>query len=578
MFFPTLEVIHAVLEYTLALEPKEPFDEKFDQTFWIYSFVPLSFNKDRSIFIKHVDESRPANNQDKFENAPGYTKCSHPYHHPELRAITSHIHPFYVILNAGEKIAALEDTEFADLCSRESSALSINRIYNLWMKGYTGKRPSKQHRHDEDEADEDAMSSIDEVDILSSEDVCDDSEDLETPRNRASAVSDADDSDEESSEKQTEHQSLRSKGYDNDSGDENTTIPGIPPPLTLIATTSRKGNLGNFSDDLFAPSRSRSVVTAPAAFKLSGVADSNSRLMSRSRESNHESPLQSKSHAGSSRTFIGPSQGRSNITSDRRKAKPPGTLCVSSKQEHERLELASRPGVHSYKSYDLNQKMQQRNFTQLPLKKRPAVQHQSQSDVGVTPCPYIPKKIREQRSYRGEELASIHRQKTEENRRKERPRNAHYSISEPTPQQDTEDSTASPIQSASSEPNVEIPSAEPTPSGSSERSGIAAQLDLPKSEEHRWQSSAKPIVDSEAPLSEPAASGSPESSGIEQQVVQLDLRNSTPDPSTNQSRGAPPHLSIIIPGDKRVLGSPNSSPSQESPTKKMRPYSSPPLE
>uniref|UniRef100_A0A0W0FQE3 HNH nuclease domain-containing protein n=1 Tax=Moniliophthora roreri TaxID=221103 RepID=A0A0W0FQE3_MONRR len=180
MFIPTAEVIESIMAHVEVPGIKEPFDEKFNNEFWTYSFIPLSFNPDRSIFIKHIDENTPSDKTDKFVNAPDYTVCSYPYEHPMIQAIESHIHPFFVILNAGEKIAALENAERMSLSAREPRAFSIEQIYRSWMDGYTGEVATR-HLHDGG-ANDDCMSSLDEGDNPSSADIRDNSDQVVASR------------------------------------------------------------------------------------------------------------------------------------------------------------------------------------------------------------------------------------------------------------------------------------------------------------------------------------------------------------------------------------------------------------
>uniref|UniRef100_A0A0W0FB14 Uncharacterized protein n=2 Tax=Moniliophthora roreri TaxID=221103 RepID=A0A0W0FB14_MONRR len=548
MFFPTVEVIEEIMVYALAPGTKDLFDQKFDNEFWIYSFVPLSFNADRSIFIKNTDENLPGSAEDKFANALGYTECPYPYDHPVLRAIESHIHPFYAIFNAGQKIAALGDMERAKLYQREPSALLVFKIYDVWTAEYISQKPNEQRdRHNKADAN-DGISPKDQGDLPNPIDVHDDLDSsvggaaeakekgklLPGIMEEVSDVSDGEDTEASDGEEDD------TKDYDSSLNGENATVFGAPPAFTITDTTATghhgQDDPANQDHDFFGPrhhATSKSAVTAPAAFKLSGTKDSNTRLSNRfgGPKSTHESPLRSKSLTGRSHSLLDLSQ-RPSIVSEPRNGKQPGMSYDSSLEVHQRLKIPRRPGVHPHKSYGPNQKLLQSSSTGLASRKGSAVHHYN--DVGTLPHPgYMSKDLIAKRSYRLDELASIHRKQSEENMRRERARNPHYPISEPAShRQNAERERSTSSFQSSSAPNLEMPPP-PVPTRSSSSSGS-----------------------SNIPL-----------------VAQSDPRNATLGSSTRSSRSALPQLSIET-GTSRSRSDDTSS--SESPTKKRKPYSSPP--
>ncbi|ESK84018.1 hypothetical protein Moror_11521 [Moniliophthora roreri MCA 2997] len=401
MFIPTAEVIESIMAYVEVPGIKEPFDkvllcpsmayleltgdhsQKLSEDFWTYSFVPLSFNPDRSIFIKHIDENTPSDKKDKFVNAPGYTVCSHPYEHPMLQAVESHIHPFFVVFNAGEKIAALEKAERMELFAREPKAMRIEEIYGEWMDGYTSEvAPRRIH---DDGVNEDCMSSLDEGDIPNSTDIHDDSNQIVASRDED--VYDSEDVDD----------ILCTNSAERGSDDENAIFGVLPPSTVTDSTvTARRDDSASSSHD-FGPGHhatSKSAVTAPAAFKLAGTQDVSTRVSNRFRgsQSTYESPLRSKSLPGQDHSLGDP-----------------------------------RRSGHTKYDYDRKVSMRRGGSTQLASSKGSLMQNYSDADASPGRRLILEQKT-DRIGYRSpKELES-----------RLRAQNAHHSISEPTPRLDAE--------------------------------------------------------------------------------------------------------------------------------------------
>ncbi|KAK7019769.1 hypothetical protein VNI00_017935 [Paramarasmius palmivorus] len=162
MFFPNHDVLARVEQYTDLPHPKLPFDTVFKFKpghFWDYDFIPLTWNEHRSIFIKNINCSKKTNNEDKFDNAPGYTQFDPLDRDSEKRRIFRfHVNPFFMIYNAGLKISELEPGPFASLLIRDGRAKTVDRIYKKWTRDYLGPAPTTDKDEDEggdEDSDED---------------------------------------------------------------------------------------------------------------------------------------------------------------------------------------------------------------------------------------------------------------------------------------------------------------------------------------------------------------------------------------------------------------------------------------
>ncbi|KAK7037289.1 hypothetical protein VNI00_011280 [Paramarasmius palmivorus] len=151
MLIPTADVLDDILSYASnEIEgEKLPFDKARllaaftlpENEFWTYTFVPLRFNNERSIFVKKLNEASVVGGDDKYANDSGYIECSAPYDQVQLANIESHIHPFYMTLNAAQKVSLLSDGARFELNQRDNRIATIGSIASIWMgDDYTGPR------------------------------------------------------------------------------------------------------------------------------------------------------------------------------------------------------------------------------------------------------------------------------------------------------------------------------------------------------------------------------------------------------------------------------------------------------
>ncbi|KAK7037312.1 hypothetical protein VNI00_011303 [Paramarasmius palmivorus] len=172
LLLPEKSILERVLAYAKSpLERRKPFDEVFklfQDQYWVYTFFPLKWNKKRSIFIRNLNETGdPVNSEedepempgyeDKYPNAPGYTEFR-PWKKDDegvLRYVPLefefHIHPFYLIYNAGQKLAVLLPDEAVEVLPRDERLDLIVSIWNIWVTAYEG--PSLRPRQPTDDGE-----------------------------------------------------------------------------------------------------------------------------------------------------------------------------------------------------------------------------------------------------------------------------------------------------------------------------------------------------------------------------------------------------------------------------------------
>lgn len=103
-----------------------------DSRGWLYRFMPLTFGKGRCIHRQKVIQGLEGNLLDSGE----YTQYSFPFNHSDLQALRSHVHPFFAIINAGEKLKRHFDrfSKYPEHFTKEmiDSARKVRLIYRSW--------------------------------------------------------------------------------------------------------------------------------------------------------------------------------------------------------------------------------------------------------------------------------------------------------------------------------------------------------------------------------------------------------------------------------------------------------------
>ncbi|KAK7017524.1 hypothetical protein VNI00_018603 [Paramarasmius palmivorus] len=324
MFFPEGKVLEKIAKYTDLPQPKQQaFDKAFKppkgQQSWTYTFIPLKWNPDRSIFIKNLDLSKRLSedpDDERYANAPGYTEFK-PYDSEQRRKMKFklHIHPFFVIFNAGCKIRELDKAGISDLAALDSRVTVITQIFNQWLSGYQGPPPTPTKAADEGEnegenEDEDEDVDEDEGDGKGEdEDDSDEDEDEDedegkynqdannTSEKEDGGLGDADsDSDESLPIKDKGKTAQRRSGptegdyhllapavqpkegmTSRNPDDESSTIAGGPPASTFVGTAlsaDEDSQATGSQWDIFAPSfASAPVGVAGPSFALAGNID-----------------------------------------------------------------------------------------------------------------------------------------------------------------------------------------------------------------------------------------------------------------------------------------------------------------
>ncbi|KAK7037315.1 hypothetical protein VNI00_011306 [Paramarasmius palmivorus] len=142
---PEREVLQEIKKYAANPGKKNDFEQIFKREFWVYTFMPLTWNKERWIWIKNLDESTEKKDEDRFADAPGYTHynpCADHDTEPPPRTFEFHIHPFFMIYNAGQKLEVLQGSDvYNTAIEKDSRLIMIRQIYNIWMNEYTGPDP-----------------------------------------------------------------------------------------------------------------------------------------------------------------------------------------------------------------------------------------------------------------------------------------------------------------------------------------------------------------------------------------------------------------------------------------------------
>ncbi|KAK7052949.1 hypothetical protein VNI00_004269 [Paramarasmius palmivorus] len=392
VLIPTAQVLLEMLEYANAAAPPRAFDEAFqlnDNEFWTYAFVPLTFNKERSIFIKNIDYSKAAEHEDwdKFADKPGYTECNQLYEkeRKSLRDIKSHMHPFYVVYNAGEKIGKLEGGALQELLVREPDVQYVFRIYRRWMRGW-GEGTSQ---HEEGDAVTDLAGTDDEHELGTVAEV-----DHESDREFVATEN------EELEEAQVENEEVNldmscseSEAPENEEQKEGIAI--REPPASTVTSDTRSTGTSTISStrrDVLAP---KSAATAPATFTLSGTRSASRPIGSTKTIIGTSLEVRPQQHRDSrlprNITFLRPANstpkpfdsaatGQDNAQT---RSKGPTRIYISDVDVHRELGLARRPELHSHRSYP-NPRRNNTSFT-LPStsSNKPSSSKVNQSRSGI---------------------------------------------------------------------------------------------------------------------------------------------------------------------------------------------------
>ncbi|KAK7014462.1 hypothetical protein VNI00_019340, partial [Paramarasmius palmivorus] len=284
MLLPETSVLERVRDYTDSpLEHRKPFDEVcaspkkhvsgtdecFHEVFkllqgeyWLYTFFPLTWNKKRSIFMKNLNETGdPANSEedepetpddaDKFPNAPGYTEFC-PWKKDEqgmLRwvplEIEFHIHPFYMIYNAGQKLSELSLDEYLEASAKDDRLDLIVSIWNVWVTGYNGP----------------PLPSIAESDPTQQNEATSQTQDNGRLLPCVSSVS-GDEDNYQDSDDEPDEEAVGHRQISRVAGDEQSTA--IPPPSTIAGPSSTvDGDNETHGHAFRKPGGAKSTVSAP---------------------------------------------------------------------------------------------------------------------------------------------------------------------------------------------------------------------------------------------------------------------------------------------------------------------------
>ncbi|KAK7037273.1 hypothetical protein VNI00_011264 [Paramarasmius palmivorus] len=305
MLLPEKSVLERVRDYTESpMERRKPFDEVWYFSFqsnvpstdvlaskvfklllgqyWVYTFFPLTWNKKRSIFIKNLNETGdPANSEeeepekpddeDKFPNAPGYTEFR-PWNkddngrHVPLE-VEFHIHPFYMIYNAGQKLAVLPLNKYLEISARDERIHLISTIWEAWIMNYDG--PPLVPSQPSDEGDRNLIPTIQTAEQQGLDDTTSQAQDKEQQPLRIPIVAADEDNYQDSEDEADEADpEISHQGASRITGDEHSTA--IPPPSTVVGPSSAvDGN--NETHGHRKPGGAKSTVSAPIRDRMDRV-------------------------------------------------------------------------------------------------------------------------------------------------------------------------------------------------------------------------------------------------------------------------------------------------------------------
>ncbi|KAK7443210.1 hypothetical protein VKT23_015807 [Stygiomarasmius scandens] len=138
LFLPSLGLLKKILSYStknsksVKTKDKQMFLDAFSDKTWSYRFLSISFDKDRSIHRRKATSAIRSDNH--TDEANEYERFDYPFDHPDLQNIESHVHPFFVTVNAYIQLLFLPKNEREALLKKEKSLRIVKEIGELWFK------------------------------------------------------------------------------------------------------------------------------------------------------------------------------------------------------------------------------------------------------------------------------------------------------------------------------------------------------------------------------------------------------------------------------------------------------------
>ncbi|KAK7026844.1 hypothetical protein VNI00_015386 [Paramarasmius palmivorus] len=276
MFLPQRKLLEQILEYTDMAQPKAAFDKVFKvkrRQPWSYTFFPLKWNPDRSVFIKTLDFSKGLSedpDDEVFANAPGYTQfepCNEKQRE-EFR-FKLHIHPFFVIFNAGCKLRELGKAEISALNILDSRVSDIVDIFAQWMTGYQGPPPTPTKAADEENTGEDQVEGRDEDENDDEGEDEEEDEDEDEDEGEGEDKDDEDEDEDEDEEDEDEDKATHDHWDANNTSEKEDGEPADPDPdLDEMLPIKDKGKAAQHKSG---PTEGDYHLLAPAAQPKDGV-------------------------------------------------------------------------------------------------------------------------------------------------------------------------------------------------------------------------------------------------------------------------------------------------------------------
>ncbi|KAG7089015.1 hypothetical protein E1B28_010728 [Marasmius oreades] len=134
LLLPQLSVLREILTYlqrneaVLLTKDKEKFYQKFSRHVWTYEFLNVSYDPERSINRKRIDETKVIGGLNRFANADGYIECRYPFDQPVLSNLESHGHPLFMAFNAAFLLWEQSEEIFEHLYREQESIRLVHEI------------------------------------------------------------------------------------------------------------------------------------------------------------------------------------------------------------------------------------------------------------------------------------------------------------------------------------------------------------------------------------------------------------------------------------------------------------------
>ncbi|KAL0571499.1 hypothetical protein V5O48_010464 [Marasmius crinis-equi] len=140
LLVPPVHVLRRILAYlkrnakVLLTKDRQKFYEMFSEHQWTYEFLSISFDPQRSINRKNIDQSRRVGGLDRFANREGYTEFRHPWDSPELKNVPSQAHPIFMAFNNVFLLWELTSEKFNELWNEHECVRVLHEIGELLTK------------------------------------------------------------------------------------------------------------------------------------------------------------------------------------------------------------------------------------------------------------------------------------------------------------------------------------------------------------------------------------------------------------------------------------------------------------